>query len=487
MSTASPSTLRPTRPRPNARAARAVRARGSRPARLVLLLVVVVGPVVVTRLRAARVAHCRSRPRSSSTTPSTSGRTAARSRSTSRSTAGTAAVRQGAGPTDPRGARVPRRPGSRRGAGDAGCASTATSALWWVTFWSATLPCGRAARAPVRRRARRSPGRSVALAVTLLPRASARCCCRTPRTCSVTTSPRSSAFGAWIVARTRSRSNPAASRSPVCSPARRCSCEYETAIIVPRCSPATCSIRNRRRIVQFAARRVRRCSRWPWYQWRAFGAPWRTPAAFYAPAERLLRRRRCTTCGGCSAALGGLWVGRAAGDRRDRFGRAGSRARATAGCARTRSSCSRSSMPYIVLCAGWSGTPLLEDPGPRYLIPALPFLAVPLAVHVGPLCASSAVPAVDRAACSSRLGHVDGAARVEAHETAQRGPVHVAAPTCSHRRCGPWVWAVSACSCTRRQWPEPSCSSSASWHRQRRSRQAETGRTDVRYRPSASR
>ena len=36
-------------------------------------------------------------------------------------------------------------------------------------------------------------------------------------------------------------------------------------------------------------------------------------------------------------------------------------------------------VPYVVLCAGWSGTPLLEDPGPRYLIPALPFLAVPLA------------------------------------------------------------------------------------------------------------
>jgi hypothetical protein len=36
-------------------------------------------------------------------------------------------------------------------------------------------------------------------------------------------------------------------------------------------------------------------------------------------------------------------------------------------------------IPYVVLCAGWSGTRLLVDPGPRYLIPALPFLAVPLA------------------------------------------------------------------------------------------------------------
>jgi hypothetical protein len=35
---------------------------------------------------------------------------------------------------------------------------------------------------------------------------------------------------------------------------------------------------------------------------------------------------------------------------------------------------------YVVMIAGWSGTPIAEDPGPRYLIPALPFLAVPLAV-----------------------------------------------------------------------------------------------------------
>jgi hypothetical protein len=37
-------------------------------------------------------------------------------------------------------------------------------------------------------------------------------------------------------------------------------------------------------------------------------------------------------------------------------------------------------VPYWVLIAGWSGTPILEQPGPRYLIPALPFLAVPLAM-----------------------------------------------------------------------------------------------------------
>ena len=35
---------------------------------------------------------------------------------------------------------------------------------------------------------------------------------------------------------------------------------------------------------------------------------------------------------------------------------------------------------YLALVSGWSGTPLLEDPGPRYMIAAFPFVAVPLAL-----------------------------------------------------------------------------------------------------------
>ncbi len=37
-------------------------------------------------------------------------------------------------------------------------------------------------------------------------------------------------------------------------------------------------------------------------------------------------------------------------------------------------------VPYLMLCTIWKGTPALEEPGPRYLIPLIPFLAVPLAV-----------------------------------------------------------------------------------------------------------
>ena len=36
--------------------------------------------------------------------------------------------------------------------------------------------------------------------------------------------------------------------------------------------------------------------------------------------------------------------------------------------------------PYLLLCVIWKGTPALEEPGPRYMIPLLPFLAAPLAI-----------------------------------------------------------------------------------------------------------
>ena len=47
---------------------------------------------------------------------------------------------------------------------------------------------------------------------------------------------------------------------------------------------------------------------------------------------------------------------------------------------------------YALLVTGWSGTLFLEEPGARYLIPAIPFLVVPLAhswpkvARVGRIC-----------------------------------------------------------------------------------------------------
>ena len=56
-------------------------------------------------------------------------------------------------------------------------------------------------------------------------------------------------------------------------------------------------------------------------------------------------------------------------------------ARTTSGARRRQAAIGLAIMAaYVVLCAGWSGTPLLEEPGPGSTIPALPFLVVPLAV-----------------------------------------------------------------------------------------------------------
>ena len=140
-----------------------------------------------------------------------------------------------------------------------------------------------------------------------------------------------------------------------------------------------------------------------WYQWRAFGAPWHTPFAYYAGSLG------GTTRGGWSvpavhdvaAALFGsrgllltspvVLIGIVAAvvvaiRGTDVSTRVPSNVDiATAVFVTT---------AYLVLVAGWSGTRWLEEPGPRYLIPALPFLAIPLALawsHVPRLARVAAV------------------------------------------------------------------------------------------------
>ena len=121
-----------------------------------------------------------------------------------------------------------------------------------------------------------------------------------------------------------------------------------------------------------------------WYQNAAFGAPWRTPSAYFAgtingttrggysiPSPRALSS---VVFGGRGllfgapialvALIAAIWL--------VKDGTGVVRHHAVVALAVT--------IPYVLLCAGWSGFATLEDPGPRYLIPALPFLAVPLAV-----------------------------------------------------------------------------------------------------------
>ena len=182
-----------------------------------------------------------------------------------------------------------------------------------------------------------------------------------------------------------------------------------------------------------------------WYQWRAFGAPWRTPSAFYAGVLN------GTSEGGYQIpSPHDLWwifgggrgpVGRrAARDRRPRR-RGVARRRPAAGPVRdvVRRRARRSWSRTSCSCAGWSGTPLLVDPGPRYLIPALAVPRGPARGHVGPRARSSRVPAaVARRARSPPTGHVDVAARRRNTQLLTR-----TGTAWQHRVFGPTLWSMA--------------------------------------------
>jgi hypothetical protein len=119
------------------------------------------------------------------------------------------------------------------------------------------------------------------------------------------------------------------------------------------------------------------------YQWVAFGAPWHLPYQYYAGVLH------GTTSGGyalpslhglVSVVVGVNGLGRLAPLVLVAIVAAVLVARVE-GPARVHALVALAVVgAYVVLVAGWSGTDMLEDPGPRYLVPAIPFLAVPLAV-----------------------------------------------------------------------------------------------------------
>jgi hypothetical protein len=119
------------------------------------------------------------------------------------------------------------------------------------------------------------------------------------------------------------------------------------------------------------------------YQWRAFGKPWHTPSAYYAGVINGTSRGGYKIPGihemlSVFSGPRGLLIGApiaivaipvAVWTVRKGSGRVREHAIVALAIA----------VPYLLLTAGWSGLPTLEEPGPRYLVPMLPFLAVPLA------------------------------------------------------------------------------------------------------------
>jgi hypothetical protein len=158
--------------------------------------------------------------------------------------------------------------------------------------------------------------------------------------------------------------------------------EYETGIVLVVLAGYLLA-RQRDRIAWFILGTAAPIGALAWYQQRAFGAPWHTPSTYYAGVLNGTTRGGYSIPGihdvvavmfgdrglligapiGLVGLVGAAWL--------IASGEGAARRHAIVAIAVV--------VPYLVLCAGWSGLALLEEPGPRYLIPALPFLAVPLA------------------------------------------------------------------------------------------------------------
>jgi len=251
--------------------------------------------------------------------------------------------------------------------------------LWWVTFWSSILPLAVLAAllyTACRRFSDTAASVWVALLLTfstmLLPYG-ANLFGHVLATCL--------GFGAWMLI----EPTPTTSRRVVLAGLLASTAvfvEYDAAIVAIVLA-GYLAVREWRRIVPFGAGAVIPMVALALYQWSAFGAPWRTPAGFYAGVVNTTDPGGYTlpTPADIFEILGGsrgMWVGApialvGLGSAVWLVYSARSRVRVHAVIALA------IVVPFIVLCAGWSGTPLLEDAGPRYMIPALPFIAVPLA------------------------------------------------------------------------------------------------------------
>jgi hypothetical protein len=159
--------------------------------------------------------------------------------------------------------------------------------------------------------------------------------------------------------------------------------EYETAIVFAALAVVVIGS-VRWRVAWYALGAVAPGLVLAWYQRASFGKPWRTAHEYYATAAIRKEIVGYTLPGwrGINATFFGshsllltnviVLVGLAAAIMVTSSPHIVARRHAMLALG--------VAVPYLVLCVIWKGTPALEEPGPRYMIPVLPFLAVPLAV-----------------------------------------------------------------------------------------------------------
>jgi hypothetical protein len=253
--------------------------------------------------------------------------------------------------------------------------------MWWTTLWSSMIPL--AALVAMMLVAARRVARRTAFVTTA---AFAFSTMLLPYGAQLYGHTLAAAFGfaAWLVADAASRKPERRNRFIVAAgllAGCAIAVEYQT-VIVAAVVGAVVAVRHRRAVRWYVAGMAPPLLATALYQWAAFGAPWHLPYHYYAgviegtsdggyhvPSLRALLSVFTSSNGLLLLTPLAVLAMAAAVKLAGRPGPARTHAAVALAIA----------VPYTVLVAGWSGTPILEEPGPRYMVAVMPFLLVPLA------------------------------------------------------------------------------------------------------------